>query len=418
MLLRIWKALRYSKPVVWFRNKLPDSVVNLGLHLPKAILANFIYGFPSKKLSLIGVTGTKGKTSVAHLIHHILVRANRKVGLISTLGAFFNAQEIDTGLHVTNPDPFALQRLLRQAVNQGLDFVVLEVTSQGLAQFRNFGLHFRLAVFTQVRSDHLEYHGSEEAYLKAKAKLIKMSDKALLNAADPGLNSLLHEARVYGVPTLIYRGDSRFKSQNYEAAIAAAAELGIAKDKARKALSSFPGVVGRMEIIKAKPFTIVIDFAHTPDSLEAALTELRPLVKRGGRLIAVFGCAGERDPGRRKMGAVAAKLTDFFIITAEDPRDEGVEKISEEIAHYARAEGARELSIGKAERLSLARQINFIRLPDRQAAINFALENAVPGDVVGLFGKGHEQSMCFGREEHPWSETEAVKKALRKRGEK
>ena len=155
-----------------------------------------------------------------------------------------------------------------------------------------------------------------------------------------------------------------------------------------------------METIFDDKFKIIIDFAHTPESLQAALREIKLNLKKGGKLIAVFGCAGERDHGRRRMGAVAARSADFFVVSAEDPRTESVEAISQEIADYAVKAGAIE-------------EKNFIRIPDRQEAINFAVKMAKTGDVVGLFGKGHEKSMCFGKTETPWNEHEAVKKALK-----
>ena len=157
---------------------------------------------------------------------------------------------------------------------------------------------------------------------------------------------------------------------------------------------------------------MVIDFAHTPESLEIALGSLRKSVKKNGRLIAVFGCAGERDHGRRRMGEIAAKFSDFFVITAEDPRTENVEQISEEIAGYANKAGALEVYETELVDRKFRKLPSFIRIPDRQQAINFAVSIAKSGDVIGLFGKGHEKSMCFGREERPWSEHRAVEIAL------
>jgi UDP-N-acetylmuramoyl-L-alanyl-D-glutamate--2,6-diaminopimelate ligase len=192
--------------------------------------------------------------------------------------------------------------------------------------------------------------------------------------------------------------------------------LGLKIKNQNKILMSFPGVSGRMETVFDNKFKIIIDFAHTPESLLAALREIRLNVKNGGRVIAVFGCAGQRDHGRRKMGSVAAKLADFFVITAEDPRTENLEEISEEIADYANKAGASEIS-NKARPCYGSKawplHAQFIRILDRQQAIDYAISIAKTGDVIGLFGKGHEKSMCFGITETPWNEHEAVKKALK-----
>lgn len=417
---RIYTSLRKSNAVVGMRAKIPNWLVNKAWHLPKAVLANFLLGFPAKKIKVIAITGTKGKTSTAHLIFHILKKQKKRVVLISTILAKFGEREIDIGLHVTNPSSFQLQKLLKKAKNEKYEFVVLEVTSHGLDQYRNWGIQFELGVYTQVEADHTSYHGGVEEYRKAKAILIKNSKKVILNYHDPSLKYLTQQAKSQQVPISIYRGkEGDFQSQNIRAAIAVALELGISENKARKAIESFSGVPGRMEIIKDEPFRLVIDFAHTPESLQAALNYLRPMVKKNSRLIAVFGCAGERDPQRRKMGMVAAKLSDFFIITAEDPRTEGVEKISEEIASFALKEGARELPRATVERKEIKKNLkgaNFTRITDRFDAIKTAITIAKPGDVVGLFGKGHEKSMCFGKTEHPWSEHEAVKKAANMKG--
>lgn len=395
-------------------------VVNYLFHLPKAVVANVINGFPSRRLKVIGVTGTKGKTTTAHLIYHLLQKAGKKVVLISTLVAKFGEEELNTGLHVTNPGPFTLQRLLKKAVDQGYQYLILEVTSHGLAQHRNWGIKFELGVFTQVAADHLLYHGGVEEYREAKSKLIKMSGKVLLNHHDNSRQYLEKVASKAGIPIIQYQGKKDdFQSQNQAAAIAAVVDLGISKKAAQQALRSFPGVTGRLEAIQEKPFMVVIDFAHTPESLAAVLKQLRSQVKKNGRLIAVFGCAGERDPGRRRMGAVAAKLADLFVITAEDPRKEEVKKISEEIAGYAKQAGAVELSLKDYPWESKDSPLKgFVRIPDRRQAINFAVAQAQPGDLVGLFGKGHEKSLCFGREEKPWSEHEAVKRALDNRKRK
>lgn len=390
-------------------------------HLPKAVIASMWYSFPATELVVIGVTGTKGKTTTSHLIYHILKETGHKVGLISSIGAFFDDQEIDTGFHVTTPDSFELQRLLRLAVKKGMNEVVLEVTSNGLDQFRVWGVPFNIGVITNIYSDHLDYHKTMENYVSAKAKLISLSEKIVISRAVHNLSDFERVATQHHKTIHFFTPKTSFEETNKEAALIATRLLGVLGEDAQKALKTFPGVPGRMETVQETPFAIVIDFAHTPDSFDAALREFRMSVKKGGRLIAVFGCAGERDHGRRRMGEVAAKKADFFVITAEDPRTEKVEEISEEIARWAEKAGAKDIS--KTNR-QIDKQINrlidekihvFIKISDRQEAINYAISLAKSGDVVGLFGKGHEKSMCYGKTERSWSEHKAVKLALKVR---
>jgi len=382
-----------------------QTLKNYFWHLPKAVLVSLWYGFPAGKLTMVGVTGTKGKTTTSHLIHFLLKESGFKVGLISTIGAHLDDREIDTGLHVTSPDSRELQKLLGQAVDKGLTHVVLEVTSSGLDQFRVWGIKFKVSVLTNIYPDHLDYHGTIEKYVAAKAKIIRQSETVVLSKDSKYFGELTKTAKETNAKVITIDGSDRdYPSfsvlQNELMAMAAVKALGVPEAKAAKALKDFKGVKGRLEIVYQNKFLVVIDFAHTPESLEIALGSLRKSVKKNGRLIAVFGCAGERDHGRRRMGAVAAKLADFFVITAEDPRTENVKQISEEIAQYATKAGAIE-------------EKDFIRIPDRQEAINFAVKMAKTGDVIGLFGKGHEKSMCYGKTEMPWSEYEAVQKALK-----
>ena len=374
------------------------------------------YGFPARKLTVVGVTGTKGKTTTCHMIYHIMKAAGLRAGLISTIGAYFGDQEIDTGLHVTSPDPRELQRLLKMAVDREITHVVLEVTSSGLDQFRVWGINFKVAVITNIYPDHLDYHGTMEKYVAAKAKIIRQAETVVIPRDLPYFKEEGRGKKEEGRRKIVvFESGNSIVSANRAAAMSAAEVLGIKKAEAINALKDFRGVKGRLEAVYQNEFLVVIDFAHTPESLAAALTELRKSVKKNGRLIAVFGCAGKRDHGRRRMGEIAAKLADFFVITAEDPRTESVEEISEEIAKYAIKAGAIEISNKAWPLVTKARplQTQFIRIKDRQEAINYAISLAKQGDVIGLFGKGHERSMCYGKTEMPWSEYEAMQKALR-----
>src|SRR3989339_600293 len=343
-------------------------LINLFWHLPQAILANWWFGYPSRQLKVIGVTGTSGKTSVCHLLHHILKESGFKAILLSTVSV--------PGLHVTNPGPFLLQKLLRQYADRGYTHAVLEVTSHGLDQYRNWGIKFSYGLITNITHEHLDYHKTFSNYRRAKLKLLKMS-------------------RVQ----VKFTHSDDFIQANQNAAAAIAEKLRVNRQTIDRAIKTFPGVVGRMELVFKKPFKIYIDFAHKPDALEKALIFLRSKTK--GKIIAVFGSAGLRDRTKRPMmGAISARLAEITILTAEDPRTEDVNKIIEAITTGWRGEKK-----PKNHRLLIE--------PDRQKAINLAIKLARPGDMVGLFDKSHEKSMCFGTIEYSWNEYQAVKKALK-----
>lgn len=348
-----------------------QQLINWFWHLPAAVLANVIYGFAGRKLTVIGITGTSGKTTVSHLLHHILVKAGIKAALLSTVSV--------PGLHVTNPEPFVLQKLLRQYLKQGYTHVVLEVTSHGLDQWRNWGIKFAYGLITNITHEHLDYHKTFDNYRKTKLKLLRLA----------------------AVP-VEFNQNNDFVQANINAAKALAEAIGVKRQIIGRAVKIFPGVPGRMELVYNKKFKVYIDFAHKPDALEKALLWLRPKTK--GRLIAVFGCAGLRDHLKRPvMGEIASRLADEVILTAEDPRTEDVNQIIAEIAR----------GCPKAE-----------KIPDRQQAINRAVGLARPGDTVVCLGKSHEKSMCFGTIEYAWDEYAAVKQALkalnprRRRGQK
>jgi UDP-N-acetylmuramoyl-L-alanyl-D-glutamate--2,6-diaminopimelate ligase len=385
------------------KSLIPNWLVNTFWHLPQAVLANLCYRFPSRKLTVIGITGTSGKTTTAHLLYHILDTAGLKVALISTIAAKIGQKEIDIGLHVTNPDSFPLQKLLRMIVNRGYKYVVLEVTSHGLDQHRTWGINFTYAVLTNITHEHLDYHKTFANYQQAKLKLISSAKIAVLNSADQSFTA----AKELAHKVIAYRPQSKYSSPrligsfndaNIAAAVTVARDLAIDEKTIKKAVHSFPGIPGRMELVQKKPFTVIIDFAHKPDALEKALSAIKLLTPKQGRVIAVFGSAGLRDVKKRPlMGAIAARLADITILTAEDPRTEDVNLIIDQIA----------AGWQKAKGKQLYRQ------PDRQQAINLAIKLAQPGDTVALFGKSHEKSMCFGTIEYPWSEHQAVNKALK-----
>jgi UDP-N-acetylmuramoyl-L-alanyl-D-glutamate--2,6-diaminopimelate ligase len=449
--------LRETAFVRALRAKLPNRLVNFLYHLPLAAAAAVYYRFPGKRLVVIGVTGTDGKTTTANLIYHLLRENGARVSMVTTINAAVGGREYDTGFHVTSPHPFTVQRLLREAVEAGSEYFVLEVTSHGLDQQRGWGIPFALAVYTNLAGDHLAYHGSRAAYLAAKAKLARVAEKVVLNADDPYSDDLVAMADLpaaglvwYGLKKKadfqagkiefgaaatrfqLVRGKQklavktpllgRFNVENVLAAVAAVSTVAarVALEEIVRAVESFPPLPGRMELIdRGQPFTVMVDFAHTPNALEKVLAFLDRRRPPGGRIIVVFGCAGERDPGRRRMGEVAARLADLSVITAEDPRLEGVEKISEEVAAWARKGGAEEVPPDEFQKGGDKRPSGralFTRVPDRERAIKLAFGCAGAGDVVLITGKGHEKSMCFGRTETPWSDQEAAARALTEMG--
>lgn len=434
---------------------LPDSVPYLHVPDDRAAVAELsaaFFGHPSRKLQVVGVTGTDGKTTTSTLIHSILLAAGKRTGLISTIRAEIGGQSYDTGFHVTTPEAFDVQRYLHDMLEAGTEVAVLETTSHALDQGRVLCVDYDVAVVTNVTHEHMDWHGNWENYMEAKARLFKVLNKsyrkpstpkaAVINADDRSYDRLKRIPAdvhyVYGLDRrqqpditaddLEFRpSGTRFVVQtpvadvtvtlhlpgkhniyNALAAVGAALALGIPTEAIKQGLEAVEGIKGRTEWVKeAQPlgFDVVVDFAHTPNGLEKALEFARQTVDaRNGRVIAVFGSAGLRDREKRgMMGHVAGKLADLTIVTAEDPRTERVEDISAEIARALEAEGRVE---GR----------DFWQIHDRAEAIAYAIGIAQRGDMVITCGKAHEASMCYGTEETPWDEFAAVKAGLARRG--
>lgn len=327
------------------------------------------YDDPSSKLKVIGVTGTKGKTTTCHLIHHILTENGKKAGLISTISA--------EGFHTTAPDIVTLNEILSKMVSEAYEYVVLEVSSHGIDQGRISGIKFDISVLTNIAPEHLDYHKTFKEYKRVKMMFVNSGQFRVFSPKTSELNILAGE----------------FNNINAETAIEVCKELGIRKEESLEALKTFKLPSGRLEeMINKEGYRVFVDFAHTPNSLEAALKYLKSV--SSGRLISVFGCAGERDPRKRsKMAKVSTTLADTSIFTAEDPRSEGVFKI------------LKQMKRGVINN-------NYIMIPERGEAISYALSIAKKGDIIGVFGKGHEKSMCFGKAEHPWSDQDFIKNQL------
>ena len=409
-----------------------------------AHLAATWHRFPSRRLRLIGVTGTDGKTTTVSLVRAILEAAGQPTGMVTSVDAVIGDEEMETGLHTTTPEALELQNFLARMVQAGCEYAVIEATSHGLAQYRLEGCHFDVAAITNITHEHLDYHKSFQEYREAKALLFRnlatsfrkpgTPKISVLNLDDPSFDylkqipadkqiaySLHHSADVVAEAIALLPTGTRFTAQtpagpfpiqsplvgefnlyNLLAAIAVATSQEVSPGAIQEGVSRMSGIPGRMEKIDlGQPFQVIIDFAHTPNALRHALEIARFMTR--GRVFVVFGCAGLRDrPKRPMMGEIAGRLADRVIITAEDPRTEDLKAIMEEIARGCKKAGPEEGT-------------DFWRIGDRGEAIQFAIDRAEPGDLVIITGKGHEKSMCFGTTEYPWSDHQAVKESLMRR---
>lgn len=414
-------------------------------------IAAAFYNWPGRELTVIGVTGTDGKTTTTNLIYQILQAAKIKAGMVSTVNAVIGDEVLDTGFHVTTPDAHDVQRYLARMVEAGLTHVVLETTSHGWAQHRVDACEFDIGVVTNITHEHMDEHGSYENYRAAKAKLFTSLEitqpkpqgnprLAVINRDDVKsfdfLNDLIKVNKInyglyeasdvraldiqYSPSGIHFTAQSKdfrigigsklvgtYNISNCLAALSATIYgLRIQPEIAAKGVAGLQGIPGRMERIDmGQTFTAIVDFAHTPNALKVTLEAAREMLESEGErdkghVIAIFGSAGLRDKAKRRMMAeTSAELADLTILTAEDPRTESLEAILEEMAAGARTKGAIE---GET----------FWRIPDRGEAIRFAIRLAQEGDIVLYCGKGHEQSMCFGRREHLWDDRTAMRAAL------
>lgn len=422
-------------------SKPPVYIQVLDARKALAFLAAKWYGNPSKRFNLIGVTGTEGKTTTCYLIHSILNAAGIKSGLFTTIDVRIADDTLDDYPPNTTPEALYIQHFFSDMVDQGAETVVLETSSHGLAQYRVESCNYDIGVITNITRDHLDFHETLEAYRSAKAHLLDLvasseSGKqqrkvAVINADDNNYHYLVTYTKVdkirFGInnPSDVRAENivcEPVKSEfmlclpekqipiklllpglhniyNCLAAVAVSLALSLPEQAIINGIQSLAQVPGRMlQVNLGQPFTVLVDFAHTPNALEQMLSILRKWVK--GKIILVFGCPGERDKGKRSiMGSIGARLADHIIITTEDPRTEDVGVIMNEIAVGCDAEGA-------------ARNVQYWLISDREEAIQFAINLAKEGDIVLLAGKGHERKMHYNGYSLPWNEYEITKRAL------
>lgn len=420
------------------------AVPNTRAALP--LVAATFFGRPAEALGIIGITGTDGKTTTSYLVDAMLRSAGYRTGLIGTIAVRVGDEIVDHDTRQTTPESLDVQRLLAQMREARVDWAVLEATSHGLALHRLDECAFDVGVVTNITHEHLEFHGTIEEYRRAKARLLERvagrgprpyPGGVVLNRDDEGARAIAEAAgtapvlwfSAKGAPADLQADDVQLAADgtsfrlttpsgsvpvrlnligayNVDNALAAAGVghlLGLSPETIARGLESLAGVPGRMRRVDlGQPYTVIVDYAHTPDSLEKSLRLLRSLVP--GRVIAVFGSAGERDRAKRPLqGAVSARLADFSVFTSEDPRFEDPDAIIAEIAAGARDAGAVE---GR----------DYVCIEDRRAAIRAALDWARPGDGVLLAGKGHERCIIYGAERRPWDEAREAELALRERG--
>lgn len=407
-----------------------DSSVIVAIENTRKALAEMaikFYDSPASRLRIIGITGTKGKTTTAYMIRDIMLAAGKKVGMIGTIFNTYADKKIES--YRTSPESLDLQKLLRDMVDSGMEYVVMEVSSHALELYRVYGLKFEIGVFTNLSPEHLDFHENMDNYLDAKAKLFKQSIFAVINADDIYTPKLLKKVECkyvkYGLDnesnisatdikinnnfvdfkmyinkqlqTIRVGIPGKYTVYNAMAAIATTSMLGCQMEDVLNGLASVK-VPGRSEIVEiGKSFAVLIDYAHNPSSLEAILVNTKKYVK--GRVICVFGCGGNRDTTKRaKMGELAGKYADFTIITTDNPRDEKPEKI------------AKDIETGIKVTRGLYKVIQ-----NRKEAIEFAMRIAWKNDTIILAGKGHEtyQELANGKKIH-FDEREIVKKTAEK----
>jgi UDP-N-acetylmuramoyl-L-alanyl-D-glutamate--2,6-diaminopimelate ligase len=386
-------------------------------HLVEAVVYNILNGFPGRDLKVIGVTGTNGKTSTSFIIHRMLHEAGFKVGLMTTVAHGVGSNIRPQIEHMTSVDVPTLMKRLKQAKQEGAEWLVLETTSHGLAQNRTWGVPYSIAVMTNVTHEHLDYHGTFENYRDAKRKMFKLANKnkkglqtGIINADDESAELFARDVKhplLYGIEAgeiraeqvklapsgvqyqVNHRGQTydiqcqlpgRFNVSNSLAAVCVGLKLGLSKQQIEQGIAALDGVEGRMtRIDEGQNFDVIVDYAHTPDSFEKLFVDLKPVVK--GKFIVMFGSAGRRDETKRAVqGEIAGRYADEVVVTEEDDRDMDGLAIMEQIA-------------SGAEKAGKIRDKDLFLVHDRTEAIQFAINRSQSGDTILLLGKGHEKDI-------------------------
>lgn len=405
---------------------------NIFYHLPQSIFWNLYYAFPSRKLTLIGVTGTDGKTTTCTLIQKLLENSGIKCGIISTISS--------PGLHTTSPNPRDLQKIFYNYQKLGYTHVICEVTSHALDQYRYFGCHFKISVITNITHEHLDYHKTIENYIVTKSKIFSQSSLAILNHDDTHYSDL---KKLVKIPTATYGvknksdytaknveltqnslkfdidkqkfiTDSNYEYQLYNilAAYSVFTTLNLDPKIFSSTILHFPETKGRREIVEnSLHIKTIIDFAHTPNALALTLSSLRKTTT--GRLIVIFGATGGRDKSKRPiMGKNVSEIADIAIITADDTRNEKIENINQEI--ISGIDRQKSVLIDPLNiSLNQPNTFYYANIPNRQDAFNLAVKISKSGDTIVACGKGHETTILHGKTEYPWSEAEAFRTAFR-----
>lgn len=410
-----------------------------------AAAAAWFYGHPGREMTVIGITGTDGKTTTSHILTSVLEASGATVGRLGTVDTYFPGESGKVTDRMTTPEAPEVQRLLRRMADAGCRYAIVESTSHGLALNRLDHVEYDIAAFTNITGDHLDFHRTFEAYREAKGMLFEALDTAapkriaktaIVNIDDPSANYMLDRSHAAGLTyglesreamvsarVLVLRPDGTdfqlvtpqgtapasiqlpaiFNVMNALAAASAGIACGMEVGDIASGLAACRGVPGRMErIVAGQPFEVVVDYAHTGDAVRKVLSVLREVCT--GRLIIVVGAAGERDPGRRfGVGRAAAEGADFAIFTSEDPRSEEPAAIVGEIGRHAEGAGRQ-------------RGHDFLEIEDRREAIAEAFRRAAPGDTVLIAGKGHERSMVYGTESRPWDDRDVAREELARLG--
>lgn len=428
-------AAENGAAVIVAQDKIDVNVPVVYVENSRRVMAELVctfYGNPSEQFSLVGITGTNGKTTITYLIKSILETAGKRVGVIGTNQNIIGDKVLLTkSTTPTTPNALELQQLFTEMVHYGAEYVVMEVSSHALDLDRVHGCNFDVGVFTNLTQDHLDFHKTMENYLNAKAKLFGLSKKGVVNFDDDGGKKIVNDAKCPDILKaglepgcdlraenikitargsqfdMVYNGKTypamvripgQFSVYNAICAAGAALQLGIDIDTVIKGLESATGVVGRVEIVPTDTdYTVIIDYAHTPDGLENIVRCVKGFAEGG--VITLFGCGGDRDNSKRSvMGEISGQLSDLSIITSDNPRTEDPDSIIDEIeAGMKKTDG------------------EYIRITDRRKAIAYALDTAKAGDVIILAGKGQETYQIIGKEKFDFDERIEVYKHLKKK---